>query len=137
MEEKKTKGIKNHIITDIEGRLLVVEIHAANIHDTKMGYKVFEKALEKYPSLKGFCADMGYRGTTANYVTSVLNKTVEIAKRITKGWTIHIKNYVVERTFAWFNNFRRLAKVFEKTIKSLKAFIYIAHAKTLLKRNYS
>lgn len=44
-DEKKTKGRKRHIVTDIMGNILAVHVHAANIHDTKGGVFTFEKAL--------------------------------------------------------------------------------------------
>ena len=40
--EKKVKGRKRHIVTDTQGHLLHVKVHAANIHDTKMGGSVFK-----------------------------------------------------------------------------------------------
>lgn len=64
MGEKKVKGRKRHIITDIEGRLLYIKVHAANIHDTKAGCNLFERVKEKFSDLKGFSADAGYRGTS-------------------------------------------------------------------------
>ena len=39
------------------GNLLVVKVHAANIHDTKGGCYVYQAAKQKYPSIKGGCAD--------------------------------------------------------------------------------
>ena len=66
--EKKVKGRKRHIATDIEGRLLHVKVHAANIHDTKSGCDVFDRVKEKFPTIKGFSADEGYRGTPADHV---------------------------------------------------------------------
>ena len=40
-----------------------VQAHAANTHDTASGCSVFEAELQKYLSLKGVCADAGYRKT--------------------------------------------------------------------------
>ncbi|MCP4934846.1 MAG: transposase, partial [bacterium] len=37
------------------------------------------------------------------------------------------RRWVVERTFAWLGRCRRLAKDFEKTIKSALAWLMIAH----------
>ena len=74
MGEKKVKGRKRHIVTDTQGHLLHVKVHAANIHDTKMGGSVFKEALDKYPSLEGVSADEGYRKTTENFVQHQLKK---------------------------------------------------------------
>ena len=54
------------------GNLLAVVVHAANIHDTKAGISAAERAFEKYPSIKRFCADAGYRKTFEQDVKSRL-----------------------------------------------------------------
>lgn len=131
---QKIKGRKRHIVTDTQGHLLHVQVHAANTHDTKAGGPVFQGALEKYPTLQGVCADAGYRGTTVDFVCSTLHKTIEISKRITSEWAVLAKRWVVERTFAWLNGFRRLAKDFEITISSAESYIIIAHSMVLLRR---
>jgi putative transposase len=129
---KKIKGHKRHIVTDTQGHLLHVKVHAANIHDTVAGCKVFEKALMKYPSLNGVCADAGYRKTMEKFVTQVLGKTIEISERITHGWVVIAKRWIVERTFAWLNHYRRLSKDYEICIKSAENMIMIAHSRLLL-----
>jgi putative transposase len=113
MEEKKIKGHKRHIVTDTQGHLLHVKVHAANIHDTIAGCMVFEEAIAKYPSLKGVCADAGYRKTMEEFIQKVLKRTIEISERIASGWVVIAKRWIVERTFAWLNHFRRLSKDYE------------------------
>ena len=61
--EKKIKGPKRHLVTDIVGHILHVKVHEANIHDTLGGCRIFKEVLEKYPFLKGVWADAGYRKT--------------------------------------------------------------------------
>ncbi len=134
MGGKKVKGRKRHIVTDTQGHLLHVKVHAANIHDTVSGGCVFQEALKKYPTLKGVCADAGYRKTMEEFVTKVLKKTVEISTRITPGWAVLAKRWVVERTFAWLNHFRRLSKDYEISTKTAETFVMIAHSMILLKR---
>ena len=134
MGEKKVKGRKRHIVTDTQGHLLHVTVHAANIHDTVAGGNVFKRALQKYPTLKGVCADAGYRKTMEAFVRTVLKKTILISQRITPGWAVLAKRWVVERTFAWLNHFRRLSKDYEINTNSAETLIIIAHSMTLLKR---
>ena len=134
MGGKKVKGPKRHIVTDTNGHLLHVKVHAANIHDTVSGCQVFKEALKKYPSLKGVCADAGYRKTMEEFVQKILKKTIEISERITPGWTVLAKRWVVERTFAWLNHFRRLSKDYKIAVQSAQNIIMIAHSMTLLKR---
>ena len=52
--------------------------------DTVGGGPVFQEALKKYPTLKGSCADAGYRKTMEEFVEKVLKKTIEISERMTK-----------------------------------------------------
>lgn len=128
------KGRKRHIVTDTQGHILQVTVHAANTHDTVAGCKVFEKAVQKYPSLLGVCADSGYRKTMEIFVINVLKKSIEISKRIVKKWSLLPKRWVVERTFSWLNNFRRLSKDYEITTSSAENYVIIAHSLGLLKR---
>ena len=123
MGGKKVKGRKRHIVTDTQGHLLHVKVHAANIHDTVSGCSVFESAINKYPSLLGVCADAGYRKTMEEFVQRVCKRTIEISARITPGWAVLAKRWVVERTFAWLNHFRRLSKDYEIAVKSAENII--------------
>lgn len=134
MGEKKVKGRKRHIVTDTQGHLLHVKVHAANGYDSVAGCGVFEEALKKYSSLQGVCADAGYRKTFELFVQNSLKKVVEISARITPGWAILAKRWVVERTLAWLGHFRRLSKDYEIAIKSAENNVMIAHCILLLRR---
>jgi putative transposase len=134
MGEKKIKGRKRHIVVDIMGNLLAVVVHAANIHDTKSGIDPAKKAFEKYPTIERFCGDEGYRKSFVENVLSELGLGVDISEKITPGWAIIPKRWVVERTFAWANNSRRLSKDYEITTASEEAFFIISHLHTLLRR---
>jgi transposase len=79
--------------------------------------------------------DMGYRGTCFKYVTDILKKTMIISEKIKSKFIIQPMRWVVERTFSWLNEYRRLAKDFEYSISSEKNFIMIAHSIMLLRRD--
>ena len=131
--EKKVKGRKRHIVTDIMGNLLAVRVHAANIHDAVGGVDVMKDALNKYPSLKGVCADDAYRKSFKE-IFEKLGITVDISERINPGWGLLPKRWRVERTFAWMNGSRRLAKDYEINTISAENMTIISHIATLLKR---
>ena len=116
------------------GNLLAVVVHAANIHDTKSGINPAEKAFEKYPGIEKFCGDEGYRKSFEEDVLAKLGLNVDISARIKPGWEVLPKRWVVERTFAWANNSRRLSKDYEITIKSEEAMFMISHSRVLLRR---
>lgn len=135
MAGKKIKGRKRHIAVDIMGNLLGVVVHAANLHDTVSGIFPALEAMALYPSIQGFSADAGYRGTFVEEIEDHFGLPVEIPEKASeKKWEILPKRWVVERTFAWLNNSRRLSKDYEITTSSAKAMITISHIRTLLRR---
>ena len=64
------------------GNLLAVVVHAANIHDTKAGILAAQPACDRYPTLKGFCADAGYRGTFVRELGERFALAVDISEKI-------------------------------------------------------
>ena len=62
--------------------------------------------------------------------------TVEIIKRSdkAKGFEVLPRRWVVERTLAWLNRNRRLAKDFEQTIASATAWLFIASIQLFTRR---
>ena len=117
------------------GNLLVVKVHAANIHDTMSGCHIYQAVKMKYPRIEGVCVDAGYKGTFVDFVTVKYSNTVDISEKIKpKEWEILPKRWVVERTFAWMSNSRRLSKDYEITTDSAEAFVMISHLHTLLRR---
>ena len=122
-------------MTDTMGNILAVKVHRANLHDTKAGIFPAVKAYRNYPTIQAFCADAGYRKTFVANIENILCLSVDISPKIkVVGFHVIPKRWVVERTFAWLNNSRRLAKDFEKTVASAEAVIKISHCHTLLKR---
>ena len=116
------------------GNLLCVYVHAANIHDTRGGVYTFEKALYRYPTIVGACADQGYRGIFKNTFEIFHNIKIDISPRIKNEFEIQPMRWIVERTFSWFNSSKRLSKDFE--IKSFyqESICIISNLMTLLRR---
>jgi putative transposase len=129
---KKVKGHKRHILVDTLGNLLHVSVHAANRSDTKAAGSVLARGLEKYPSIKAFAGDAGYSGTAVTFVDETLGLVLHISKKIKDGWAVLPKRWVVERTFAWLGNFRRLAKDFEILTGTAENMVRIAMLKITL-----
>jgi len=104
--------------------------------DTTSGGLTASLALWKYPSIQAFCADKGYRGTFVKQMSDKFNKKVDISQQIRPPgeFVIEPVRWVVERTNAWNNNFRRLSKDYEIRINTEEAFLYIANFATLIRR---
>ena len=105
---------------DVQGCLLSVVVHAANIHDTKGGISTARRAYERYPSIQKFCADAGYRGTFVSDLKEQLDLDVDISEKIKPHqWEKLPWRWVVERTLSWLNHSRRLSKDYEISVSSL------------------
>lgn len=51
-----------------------------------------------------------------------------------KGFVLLKKRWVVERTFGWWNWYRRLSKDYERLPENSEAMIYIAMIRLMLRR---
>jgi len=99
--------------------LLHAIVHAADIQDRDGGLLLLATLFGKFPFLQKLLADSGYQGPTfAHGLAKILPylKT-EIIKRSdhAKGFVRLPKRWIVERTIAWLNRCRRLAKDWEKS----------------------
>lgn len=119
-------------MVDTLGNLLHVEVHRANEADTKAAGRILERVQENYPRLRAFSGDAGYRGTAVTFVNQTLKLTLHISQGIKHQFVILPKRWIVERTFAWLANFRRLAKDFEKLTATAENWIRIAMLKLTL-----
>lgn len=131
---KKVKGRKRHIAVDTMGNMLSVVVHAANIHNTKAGIFVTQKAFEAYPSLEGFCTDAAYCCAFEQNVQDDLGLSVDISVKIKDDpWQVLPKRWIMERTFVWLCWSQGLAKDFKQTILSAENFIKLGYISRILK----
>jgi transposase len=128
---KKIKGRKRHIITDTQGNLVHAVVHAvihtADIQDRDGAPLVLAQIVKRFPWLRHVFADGGYAGDKLKSTLRRIGKwTIEIVKRsdAAKGFVVLPRRWVVERTLAWLNRNRRLAKDFEQTIASATAWLF-------------
>ena len=128
---KKIKGRKRHIIADTQGNLVHAVIHTADIQDRDGAPLVLAQIVKRFPWLRNVFDDGGYAGDKLKSALRRIGKwTIEIVKRsdAAKGFVVFQRRWVVERTLAWLNRIRRLAKAFEQTIALVTARLFIASA---------
>ncbi len=121
---KKIKGRKRHILTDTAGNLVHAVIHTADIQDRDGAPLVLRDIVKRFPWVRHIFADGGYAGDKLRDALRGIGKwTLDIIKRSdrAKGFQVLPRRWVVERTLAWLNRNRRLAKDFEQTIASATA----------------
>jgi len=86
-----------------------------------------------FPFIDRVFADGGYAGkrvaTATRIIVEIVNKHLDQV-----GFTVLPRRWVVERFFAWIGRNRRLAKDFEATIASARAFLYAASIMLLSRR---
>jgi transposase len=134
---KRIKGRKRHIVTDTQGFLLAVLVHAANVQDCHGAVPLLRALRRAFPELQHVFADRVYRG---NQLLDALADcgpwTIQIVQRPegAKGFQLLPRRWVVERSLAWLGRCRRLAKDFEATIASATAWVLLASIRLLCRR---
>jgi putative transposase len=133
---KRVKGRKRHILVDTLGLLLAVVVTSAAISDPA-GARLL------LGSLKGFCkklrriwVDGAYRGLLLEWVLLHFKFVLQPVLRSEqqKGFVVLPRRWVVERTFAWITQCRRLCMDYEVLPKSSEAMIYIALTRLMVRR---
>ena len=91
-----------------------------------------------YPFLKRLFADGGYQEPDFQKALAKIlpQLETEIVKRSdrTKGFVVLPRRWVVERTFAWLNRCRRLAKDWENLNRNALAFLRLASIRLMLRK---
>lgn len=79
--------------------------------------------------------DGGYTGTLIEWAKQVFGYTVEVVKRRElHQFKVLPKRWIVERSLAWLNWFRRLSKHYELLHTTAETMTYVAFAHLLLRR---
>jgi transposase len=134
---KKIKGRKRHILTDTNGLLVAARVHAADIQDRDGAVPLLASIRGAFPWLRHVFADGGYAGTKLQTALAAHGEwTLAIVKRsdVAQGFELLPRRWVVERTLAWLNRNRRLAKDFEALIETAAAWLLLASVKLLSRR---
>lgn len=133
---KRANGRKRHIVTDVLGLLLLVTVTAANVHDATAADPLLRRLDEEFPTVELVHADLGDRGSLVDMVREELNFELNFSSKPDgmKGFFPLRQRWVVERTFAWFNRYRRLNRDVERTTDSSETMIKISQISLMLKR---
>ena len=125
---------------------------------------LLKSARERFTSLTHLWVDAGYQGTGKEWVEQELGLSVEVVYRTPKpttekvariwaqewakeGWEIDWQRFlprrgfevlprrwVVERTFSWLSQNRRMSKDYERLCATSEAFIYMAMTRLMVRR---
>jgi putative transposase len=133
---KLIKGRKRHIVVDTIGYPIIVVVHAANHYDGHAAKKVLKALFSIVNTVRKIWADGGYKGEAfIDWCKEKFNCVIEIVKKKKKkGFHVLPRRWVVERTFAWLNRYRRLSKDYERKPTSSQSHVYVASIRLMLRR---
>jgi putative transposase len=161
---KKVRGRKRHLLVDTEGLVLKAKVHSAKVPDQDGIKLLLKAARKRLPRLSHLWVDAGYQGRGKEWVEQELGLSVEVVHRTPKpttekvariwaeewakeGWEIDWQRFlprrgfevlprrwVVERTFSWLSQNRRMSKDYERLCATSEAFIYMAMTRLMVRR---
>jgi putative transposase len=105
---KEVNGRKRHIAVDTQGHVMAVGVTAASVHD-KTGAVTLKDDIEDLGRVKNLIADGAYQGIAPFTANGRIEWEI-VEKKATGGrFKVLPKRWIVERTFAWLQKFRRLS----------------------------
>ena len=161
---KKVRGRKCHLLVDTEGLVLKAKVHSAKVPDQEGLKLLLESARAEVSRLKHLWLDAGYEGTGKRWAEEALSLSVEVVRRPLKptpekvakrwaeewakegkkvdwqrlmpprGFRVLPRRWVVERTFAWLSQNRRMSKDYERLCATGEAFVYAAMSRLMVRR---
>ena len=135
---KRVKGRKRHLLVDTLGLLLAVAVTAANVQDKVGALLALSGRGGGGKKLRRVWADGAYR-TERGHLASWLerhriNLTAVRPPEGRRGFQVLPRRWVVERTFGWLSQSRRLSKDYERLTETSEALIYVAMTRLMLRR---
>ena len=122
----------------MRGLQLQALVTPANVQDRDGGIALLSTLFGLFPFLEKLFADSAYQGPAFHTaLASVLpNLQTEIVKRsdAAKGFVVLPKRWIVERSIAWLNRCRRLAKDWENLNLSALTFLSLASIRLMLRK---
>jgi transposase len=107
----------------------------ASYQDGTVASWLVDQVAQRFPRLAKIWADRAYRGRFVERADQ-LDIDVEIVTPTLgqKGFQVQPRRWVVERTFGWLTNYRRLSKDFEHWLQTSDAMIYAAMSHLMVRR---
>ena len=113
-------------------------VTSADVQDRNGGLALLATLFGLFPFLKRLFADSAYEGPIfETELASILPRLkTEIVKRShqVKGFVVLPRRWIVERTIAWLNRCRRLAKDWENLNHTALAFLKLASIRLMLRK---
>ena len=162
--DKKVRGRKRHLLVDTEGLVLKAKVHSAKVPDQDGLTLLLKSAGPEISSVKHMWVDAGYQGRGKRWAEEVMGLSVEVVRKPPKpipeevakvwaeewakegkeidwerlmpprGFKVLPRRWVVERTFSWLSQNRRMSKDYDRLCASAEAFVYAAMTRLMVRR---
>ena len=147
---KKVKGRKRHLLVDTQGLVMKEKVHAASVFDRDGIRPLLKRTKDRFPRLSHLWLDAGYngKGKGMDWAERALGLTTKVVRPPGRwvwvpedqepppgpAFTVLPRRWVVERTFSWIDQNRRMSKDYEKLTTTSEAFVYVAMSRLMAKR---
>ena len=128
------KGRKRFILTDSLGLIWALWVMTVDVQDRDGGRWRLRKFHARLPRIREVIADSGFSRRFIDWVRRNLHGRVTTTATAPKGFKIHPRRWVVERTFGWLVSYRRLGKDYEALTETSEAMIRVAMIHLMLRR---
>jgi len=112
-------------------------VHSADVQDRDGAAFVLDKRTrDMFPFIARIFADAAYRGSRAALAATESGSwVIEIVQRNElHSFVVLPKRWIVERSIAWLNRCRRLAKDWENLNRKALAFLHLASIRLMLRK---
>jgi putative transposase len=122
----------------MQGLLLHGIVTSASVQDRDGGIMLLATLFGMFPFLEKLFADSAYEGpifhtALASILPSLKTEIVKRSDQV-KGFVVLPKRWIVERSIAWLNRCRRLAKDWENLNLSALVFLRLASIRLMLRK---
>ena len=161
---KKVRGRKRHLLVDTEGLVLKAKVHSAKVPDQDGIKLLLEADHDHLTRLSHLWVDAIYQGRGRDWVENVLGLSIEVVHRTPRptpekiariwaeewakegkqidwqrllprrGFEVLPRRWVVERTFSWLSQNRRMSKDYERLCVTCEMFVYIVMIRLMVRR---
>jgi len=122
------------MVVDSLGLIWALWVCSADHQDRDGGRWLLSQFRGRLPRVAEIIADSGFSRKFVEWVRRACGWRVTTTATAGKGFKIHPRRWVVERTFAWLVKYRRLAKDFEYLTETSEAMIYAAMIHRMVRR---
>ncbi len=131
---KKINGRKVFGVVDTLGILMAVVVVTAAMSDNTGGIAVVDRIGQRSRRFHKLWCDSGFKTTFIEYCRHHHISAEVVARIAPKGFTALPKRWIVERTWSWLMNNRRLQVDYERDPIATEGFIWAAQSRLLMRR---